>query len=101
MKISIMVDVGRCDFKNDIHKKSESPVDLVRVAAYIETIPEAIDMIEYCDKMGYETTCNLMAISRYTYDQVADFMDQIAQSPVMGAYIVDSFGALFQKKEGG
>ena len=32
LKISVMADVGRCDYKNDIHKKSESPVDLIRVA---------------------------------------------------------------------
>ena len=32
LKISIMADVGRCNYKEDIHPRDESPVDLVRVA---------------------------------------------------------------------
>lgn len=98
MKISIMADVGRCDYKNDIHKKSDSPVDLVRIATYIETIPEAIEMIEYAHKQGYETTCNLMAITKCSTDQLAQALDMLAESPILGAYIVDSFGALYPKQ---
>ena len=37
LKLCVMADVGRCDFKNDIHKKSDSPLSLIRVATYIET----------------------------------------------------------------
>lgn len=98
MKISIMCDVGRCDYKNDIKKKSESPVDLVRVATYIDTIPEAIEMIEYADAMGYETTCNIMAISKCTNEQLSDALDLLVKSPAMGVYIVDSYGALYPKQ---
>ncbi|MCI8667260.1 MAG: nucleoid-structuring protein H-NS [Dorea sp.] len=98
MKISIMADVGRCDYRNDLHKKSESPVDLVRVATYIETISEAIEMIEYADAKGYETTCNLMSISRCTMEQVTEALEQLSQTPAMGVYIVDSYGALYPKE---
>lgn len=98
LKISVMADVGRCDYKNDIHKKSESPVDLIRVATYIDTISEAIEMIEYADRMGYETTLNLMAISKCTMEQVADALNVVAKSPVIGAYIVDSYGALYPRE---
>ena len=63
LKISIMADVGRCNYKQDIHPKDESPVDLVRVATYVNTMPAAIDMIEDAHRKGYETTCNIMAIS--------------------------------------
>src|SRR5574344_1998061 len=59
VKISIMADVGRCDYKNDIHPKKESPVDLIRVATYINTIPAAIAMIEDAHDKGYETSCNI------------------------------------------
>ena len=45
MKISVMADVGRCDFKTDFIPKSESVIDLVRVACYIHQIPAAIEMI--------------------------------------------------------
>lgn len=98
LKLSVMADVGRCDFRNDIHKKSESPVDLVRVATYIETIPEAVEMIEFAASQGYETTCNIMAISKCTMKQLADALDILAQSPAMGVYIVDSYGALYPKE---
>ncbi len=98
MKICVMADVGRCDYKNDIHKRSESPVDLIRVATYIDTIPEAIEMIEYADKQGYETTCNLMAISNCTDAQLVKALDMLASSPIMGAYIVDSYGALYPRE---
>ena len=64
MKISVMADVGRCDFKTDFLPRSESVIDMVRVACYIHQIPAAIEMIEYFHDLGYETTCNIMAISQ-------------------------------------
>ncbi|MDO4321558.1 MAG: aldolase catalytic domain-containing protein [Lachnospiraceae bacterium] len=98
MKISVMCDVGRCDYRKDIHKKAESPVDLVRVATYIDTIPQAIEMIEYADAMGYETTCNIMAMSTCTDDQLTKALELLCKSPVMGVYIVDSYGAMYPKQ---
>lgn len=56
LKISIMADVGRCNYKEDIHDRSDSPVDLIRVATYVNTMPAAIDMIEDAHRKGYETT---------------------------------------------
>ena len=98
LKVSVMVDVGRCDFHHDIHPKTESPVDLFRVATYIETIPECIEMIEYISSMGYETTCNLMAISKCTDEQIANAMEALAKTPILGAYVVDSYGTLYPKQ---
>ena len=54
LKISVMADVGRTNIKRDIPPKSESVVDMVRVATYINTIPAAIEMANYCSDMGYE-----------------------------------------------
>ena len=98
MKITVMADVGRCDFKNDFHPKSESPVDVFRIATYIETIPDAIEMIEYACKQGYEATCNIMAISKCSMQQLSDALDLLVKSPAMGVYIVDSYGALYPKQ---
>ena len=39
MKIAVMTDVGRTDYKNDIIKKADSVIDLVRTATYIHQIP--------------------------------------------------------------
>lgn len=98
MKISIMVDVGRTDFKEDIHPRKESPVDLFRVATYIETIPEAVEMIRHISSMGYETTCNIMAISKCSDEQIANALYAIAQTPVLAVYVVDSYGALYPRQ---
>ena len=55
MKIAVMADVGRTDFKKDILPKSESVIDMIRVATYINTIPAAIEMIEDAHEKGYDT----------------------------------------------
>lgn len=98
LKISVMADVGRCDYKNDIHKKDESPVDLIRVATYINTIPQAVDMIEDAADKGYETTVNIMAISQAQETDVAVALDMLGQTPVQCFYIVDSYGSIYPEQ---
>lgn len=98
IKISIMVDVGRTDFREDIKPRKDSPVDIFRVATYIETIPEAVEMINYISSLGYETTCNIMAISRCTDEQVAQALHALAQTPALAVYVVDSYGTLYPKQ---
>lgn len=98
LKIAVMADVGRCDYKNDILPKNESPIDMIRVATYINTIPAAIDMIENATQKGYEATCNLMALSNTQDSDLRVAMDLIAQTDVKVLYIVDSYGALYPEQ---
>ena len=98
MKIAVMADVGRCDYKNDIIEKKDSPIDLVRVATYLSTIPSAVDMIEDAAKKGYETSCNIMAISNGQESDLNVALDIIGKSPVDVIYIVDSYGALYPEQ---
>lgn len=95
VKIAVMADVGRCDYKTDFLPKSESVIDMVRVACYIHQIPAAIEMIEYFNALGYETTCNIMAISQVGSDQIMQALEMLAQSSVEVIYLVDSFGSLY------
>lgn len=95
MKISVMADVGRCDFKTDFLPKSESVIDMVRVACYIHQIPAAVEMINYFSELGYETTCNIMAISQAGLDQVDDALAMLCESAVDVIYLVDSYGSLY------
>ncbi len=95
MKIAVMADVGRCDYKTDFLPKSESVIDMVRVACYIHQIPAAIEMIEYFSSLGYETTCNIMAISQVGTEQIAQALEMLANSSVDVIYLVDSFGSLY------
>lgn len=98
LKIAIMADVGRCNYKEDIHDRSESPVDLIRVATYLHQIPTAVDMIEDAKKKGYEVSCNIMAISTAQEADMRVALDILGKSPVDVFYIVDSFGSLYPEQ---
>ena len=98
LKIAVMADVGRCNYKQDIHPRGESPVDLIRVATYLNQIPTAVDMIEDAKNKGYEVSCNIMAISAAQEADVGTALDILGQSPVDVIYIVDSFGALYPEQ---
>ena len=100
MKIAVMADVGRCDFRTDFLPKSESVIDLVRVACYIHQIPAAIEMIEYLHNLGYETSCNIMAISQANLNQVEEALSMISESSVDVIYLVDSYGSLYPETAG-
>lgn len=98
LKISVMADVGRCDYKTDIQNRSDSPIDLIRVATYLNTIPAAVDMIEDAAKKGYEVCCNIMAISNSREGDLTAALDILGQTPVDVFYIVDSFGAMYPEQ---
>lgn len=98
LKIAVMADVGRCDYKTDIRPRSESPVDIIRVATYLNQIPAAVDVIEDAAAKGYEVTCNIMAISNAQEGDIKVALDILGKSPVNVFYIVDSFGALFPEQ---
>ena len=98
LKIAVMADVGRTNFKTDILPKSESPVDLIRVATYLHQIPGAVEMIEDAAAKGYETSCNIMAISNAQENDLRAALDLIGKSPVDVIYIVDSYGAIYPEQ---
>ena len=98
LKIAVMADVGRTDLKKDIIPKKDSPIDLVRIATYINTIPAAVEMIEDCAKKGYETTINIMAVSKAKTEDIMTALDILGKSPVNAFYIVDSYGALYPEQ---
>lgn len=98
LKLSIMADVGRCDYKEDIHPRSESALDMIRVATYVNTMPQAISMIEDAYNKGYETTCNIMAVSNAQESDVMTALRMLGDSPVDTVYIVDSYGSLYPEQ---
>lgn len=98
LKISVMADVGRTDYKKDIIPKTDSVIDTIRIATYINTIPAAIEMIHYCAEMGYETTINIMAVSTAAESELDLALDLLAQSEVGTIYLVDSYGSLYPEQ---
>ena len=98
LKVAVMADVGRTDFEKDIIPRKDSPIDLIRIATYINTIPAAVEMIEDCAKKGYETTINIMAVSKANTDDIKTALDILGNSSVNAFYIVDSYGAIYPEQ---
>ena len=98
MKIAIMADAGRCDYKTDILPKKDSVVDMIRVACYVHQIPLAIDMIEDAEAKGYEVSCNLMAVSKVAGDELDAGLRMISESSADILYLVDSFGNFYPEQ---
>lgn len=98
VKVAVMADVGRCNYKEDIYERAESPVDLIRVATYVHQMPTAIDMIEDAHKKGYETSCNIMALSTVQENDIRAALDMVGQSSVDVIYIVDSYGSIYPEE---
>lgn len=98
MKIAVMADVGRCDYKNDILPKKDSVIDMIRVATYVHQMPAAIEMIEDAKAKGYEVVCNIMAISTAKEADLDQALEMVAKSSADGIYIVDSYGSLYPEQ---
>lgn len=95
VKISVMADAEKCDYKTDIIDKSQSPIDMVRVATYIHQIPLAVDMIKDAVDKGYETTVNIMAVSTVGDAELTEGLEMLSNTDVGTVYLVDSFGSFY------
>jgi 4-hydroxy 2-oxovalerate aldolase len=98
LRISVMADVDRTDYHTDLLPKDKSVIDCVRVACYINQIPGAVDMIKDAHDKGYETTLNLMAISKVQDRELEEALAVVGKSPVDTVYVVDSNGALYSEQ---
>lgn len=92
-KLSALVDIGRVD-ENDILPRSESMIDLIRVACYVQDVDKALELVQIFHDRGYETTINIMALSNVLENQLLEAFKLINDSVVDFVYIVDSYGSL-------
>ncbi|MHB9037671.1 MAG: aldolase catalytic domain-containing protein [Armatimonadota bacterium] len=98
LKIAVMADAERTDYHTDILPKSESVIDIIRVATYIHQIPVALDMIKDAHDKGYRVTVNLMAISAIQERELGEALEILAGTDVCALYIVDSFGSYYSEQ---
>ena len=98
LKLAVMADVGRTDYKTDIRERKDSPLDLIRVATYINQMPGAIHMIEDAKNKGYEVSCNIMAVTTAQEGDLKVALEMLGESPVDVIYIVDSFGSMYPEQ---
>lgn len=95
-KLSALVDIGRVD-ANDILPRSESMIDLIRVACYIKEVDKGLQLVKLFHDLGYETTINIMALSNVMEHELLEAFEMIKDSVVDVVYIVDSYGSLDYK----
>ena len=96
IKLSAMADIGRIEY-DDIPHRSESSIDMIRVACYVHQVDTAIALAHHCMDKGYEATINLMAVSTVGIRDLNEALEDMAKSRVPIIYLVDSFGAFYSE----
>ena len=92
-----MADVGRINL-DAIKPASESPYEMVRIASYVKNIDKGIDLVNTFSNLGYETTLNIMAVSRDRGPELDEALDQVEKECKADVlYLVDSFGNFYQE----
>ena len=93
----VMADVGRVNM-DAVKPASESPYQMFRVASYVKNIDKGIEMVNAFHEMGYETTLNIMAVSRDRGPELDEALHQVNEECKADVlYLVDSFGAFYQE----
>jgi 4-hydroxy 2-oxovalerate aldolase len=98
LKLTVMADAERTDYKEDILPKKDSVLDMIRVATYINQIPTALEMVKDAHDKGYETSVNLMAVSTVRESELEEGLEMLATSEAQAIYVVDSFGSLYSEQ---
>lgn len=98
LELAVMTDAERTDYHQDVLPKTESIIDIIRVATYIHQIPTALEMIKDAHDKGYRVTVNLMAVSTIQERELGEALEVLAASPVCAIFIVDSFGAYYSEQ---
>lgn len=98
LKLVAMADAGKSDWREQIVPRHESKLDMIRVAFYAHQVSEAVEMIEFCHELGYETSANLMAVSIVEEVEIDTVLAALAPTHVDVVVIVDSFGHLYREQ---
>ena len=94
-KISVMCDIGRIE-RDEIPEKKDSVIDMMRVATYVKDVDKAIDMVNDFTQKGYETTINIMAVSKALDNELDEALHQLEEECKTDViYVVDSFGHFY------
>ena len=84
----------RTAIRSAFSRKSHSRVELVRIAANRNEVPQLSSAIDELHELGYSVALNLMQISELSLETIEQFGRDAKSYGVSWAYIADSFGAL-------
>lgn len=97
-QVAIMMDAHKA-YATDLLPADESVVNLIRVATYVKDVDKAIHICQVAADKGYDTTINIMAISREGSPTLDEALDQIeSETKALAVYVVDSYGALYSEE---
>ena len=97
LKIAVMSDIGRT-VNEELLPKSESVVDMIRIATYIHQLPAAIELVNEAHAKGYETTVNIMAVAKCFDTELDEALEMLSKTPVDVIYIADTFGSFYPEQ---
>ena len=99
IKLAVMADAGgKSDYKHQLIPAEESVLSMIRVACYAEQISDAVEMINHANDLGYETTLNIMAISKVAEAEIDQVLEIGRETPTDAIVVVDSFGSLYREQ---
>ena len=98
LKLAAMADAGKSEWKHQILPAKDSVLSMIRVACYAHQISEAVEMLEHCHQLGYETCLNLMSISIVKDAEIDQVLEIAAKTPAAAVVVVDSFGNLYREQ---
>ncbi len=89
--LTVMIDAGKAEvslFRN----KKESPIDMVRVAAYPDDLEVALCQVEALKEKGYKVCLNPMASPELKKEHFQIMEEWKGKEMLEALYIADSFG---------
>jgi len=92
-KVSLMVDFGKFD-TSDLSSYKDTPVKLIRLAFYKNSIKEALEEATRIKKMGFVVSANLMGFSTYTPSELKKLINLLAGVNLDYVYIADTYGSM-------
>ncbi len=96
--VACMFDVGRVDLSLP-KAADQSPVDMIRTAAYVADIDKGLDLVKKTKDLGYQTTLNIMAVSATIKGDLIEALQQVNECAELDyLYFVDSFGSFYSEQ---
>ena len=74
----------------------DSPVEIVRIAAHVNSVEEILPAITRLHELGYKTTLQLMQIAGLSFDKIVKLAEACSSYPLDVVYFADSFGSMVQ-----
>lgn len=74
---------------------SESPVELVRIAAHFREVEGCKEAVQTLHELGYRVGFNLMQASGRTEEEITSTAEMVSQWPLEALYFADSLGNMW------